>query len=518
MIRPSVGRRRLSFALVFALLLTSLFLVFPFHLFYQSTSMSWTSLAHNPGDNLHSLTDFFSGSDGLRARHRFRSYEEYLQLQLNKTLNAKLREVWKTVDWRRKINVFSSIFRWHVDQGLVKPGQKVVCIGARMGQEVVAFKEVGVADVIGIDLVPAPPLVLRGDFHKHPFANSTFDFEFSNVFDHALFPKLFVSEIERTLKPAGVAVLHVALFTRPDKFSVIDLHSVDALLALFKNSDVIHIRRVDGFGLDTEVAMRKKSRNNARAASNCFITKSKADVLKLAEPLVLSEPKKPWIASKSSLRSMKYLPSLTDIRHHRRYIYVDIGSRNYGSSIGNWFQKAYPKQGHNFTIYAIEADSTFRHSYSNHPEVNFMAYAAWIRNESLGFGSDMDRNGCGHRGGMGRIQYSPRVSQKSSWLDRCDHRAEVQGLDVSEWIRSMVREEDFLVVKMDVEGAETDLVPKMVDTGAICLVDELFLECHYNRWQRSSPHRSPKYNRTYQDCVSLFRSLRRRGVLVHQWW
>jgi SAM-dependent methyltransferase len=108
-----------------------------------------------------------------------------------------------------------------------------------------------------MDLVPYPPLVVEGDFHRQPFDAGTFDFEFSNVFDHALFPDKFVGEIERTLKPGGICVLHVALSRRADKYSANDLYSVKPLVNLFTNSKVVRVRKVDGFGLDTEVVFRK---------------------------------------------------------------------------------------------------------------------------------------------------------------------------------------------------------------------------------------------------------------------
>lgn len=41
---------------------------------------------------------------------------------------------------------------------------------------------------------------------------------------------------------------------------------------------------------------------------------------------------------------------------------------------------------------------------------------------------------------------------------------------------------DFVVMKVDVDGTEYDLVPALFDTGATRLMDELLLECHYNRW------------------------------------
>jgi len=229
---------------------------------YRYTRDCMNACSHELMKRLNRNINLSTGSSGeaseqIRPRRAFRSYEEYIELQLNKTLNPRLRKLWTSRDWRRKVDVFSGMFRGLMKARLLTPGSKALCIGARVGQEVVALKEIGVPDAIGMDLVPYPPLVIHGDMHRHPFPDRTFDFEFSNVFDHALYPSLFVSEIERTLKPGGVAVLHVAVHKRGDKYSANDLYSTDPLISLFKNSSLVHIRRVDGFGLDTEIALRK---------------------------------------------------------------------------------------------------------------------------------------------------------------------------------------------------------------------------------------------------------------------
>ncbi|CAL5349765.1 hypothetical protein CsSME_00036791 [Camellia sinensis var. sinensis] len=195
----------------------------------------------------------------LRIRPGYKTYESYIQRQLNKTQNPKLRKIWTTRDWDRKIQVFSTFFADLKHKKLLSNESKALCIGARVGQEVEALRRVGVSDSVGIDLVPYPPLVIRGDFHHQPFDNETFDFEFSNVFDHALYPNKFVGEIERTLKPGGVCVLHVAVSRRADKYSANDLYSVRPLKSLFRRSELVDVRTVDGFGLDTEVVFRKKS-------------------------------------------------------------------------------------------------------------------------------------------------------------------------------------------------------------------------------------------------------------------
>ncbi|CAO2829389.1 unnamed protein product [Amaranthus hypochondriacus] len=206
-----------------------------------------------------SSTTITTTTPGIRIRPGYTSYESYIQKQLNKTLNPKLRHIWTTRDWDRKIRVFSIFFTQLKSSSLLSNSSKALCIGARVGQEVEALRRVGVSDSIGIDLVPCPPLVIHGDFHHQPFPDDSFDFEFSNVFDHALYPEKFVGEIERTLKPGGVCVLHVALSTRSDKYSANDLSGVDPLVKLFKRSELVRVKQVDGFGLDTEIIFRKKS-------------------------------------------------------------------------------------------------------------------------------------------------------------------------------------------------------------------------------------------------------------------
>ncbi|CAL9135959.1 unnamed protein product [Musa acuminata var. zebrina] len=228
------------------LLLLSLLLLL--HLFFSSTPSSPRT------------TTVATSTAAIRMRPGFRSYDDYIKRQLNKTLDPRLRRLWATRDWDRKVRVFARFFADLAAEGLVSNASAALCVGARMGQEVAALRGIGVVGAVGMDLAPAPPLVVAGDFHAQPFTDDSFDFEFSNVFDHALYPERFAAEVERTLRPGGVAVLHVAVHRRGDKYSANDLlGGVNGLLGLFKRSDLVRVRKIDGFGLDTEVVLRKKN-------------------------------------------------------------------------------------------------------------------------------------------------------------------------------------------------------------------------------------------------------------------
>ena len=73
-----------------------------------------------------------------------------------------------------------------------------------------------------------------------------------------------------------------------------------------------------------------------------------------------------------------------------------------------------------------------------------------------------------------------------------------------------------VVVKMDIEEAEYALVDALLGSRARCVVDELFVEVHWNRWQQTSEKRKEREH-TWDDAVGLVRALRGAGVFTHLW-
>ncbi|XP_074281393.1 uncharacterized protein LOC141606235 [Silene latifolia] len=410
---------------------------------------------------------------------------------------------------------YASIFGDLVSEGFLSPNSHALSVldAAATTAEVRALKLVGVENAVGIAKKAAKPLVVGvKNSTLFPFKSEVFDFVFSGNSD--LVAK-FSSEIGRVLKPEGYLVVH----TKSN-----DTYSLHSLIALFDSCTFIKFREIDGNDIDNsgyirEIVMKKEYNggggvNNMR---NCEVVPGyKQEIVRKAENLIKEEPLKPWITLKRNIQNIKYLPNMVDISFKSRYVYVDVGARSYGSSIGSWFRKQYPKQNKTFEVYAIEADKSFYKEYeAKKKQVKLLPYAAWVRNETLFFevnhdpGDDLQEKGSSGRG-MGRIK---PVQSDNDGVDK------IQGFDFAEWLKTTVTEKDYVVMKMDVEGTEFDLIPRLIKTGAICLIDEIFLECHYNRWQRCCPgQRSPKYEKTYGQCLNLFTSLRERGVLVHQWW
>ncbi|GER36724.1 conserved peptide upstream open reading frame 47 [Striga asiatica] len=247
----------------------------------------------------------------------------------------------------------------------------------------------------------------------------------------------------------------------------------------------------------------------------CNVTDEKRRLIAGLEPLISKEPLDVWEGLGKEEKNVKYLPSLTGLPGKDRIVYIDLGAREYDSSIGSWFVRQYPKQGKPYVVYAVEADRSFHKQYESRPGVTLLPYAAWIRNETVVFGSKpiivKDR--------VWRMRPFGRIEGEKAEGDGLSAVVRVPAFDFVEWLAATVRETDFVVVKMDVEGTEIALVRELVRRGAICLIDELFMECHFDRYVKCcSGERINRFNYTYGQCYDLFAQLREMGVVAHQWW
>ena len=75
-------------------------------------------------------------------------------------------------------------------------------------------------------------------------------------------------------------------------------------------------------------------------------------------------------------------------------------------------------------------------------------------------------------------------------------------IDVVDWMRASFTRDDFVVLKMDVEGAEIDIVPKLLATNTTELVDVFLWECHA-KWRGAQGK---------CQCAAWEEQLRRAGV------
>lgn len=406
-----------------------------------------------------------------------------------------------------RISYYNIVFKRLFDEGYISRASKVLSLDNTNGQDVVALKKIGVTDVTGITEMPSAKFIVSGQGISHPFANNTFDFEFfgyNTMFKYwKAFPAHAASEIGRTLKFGGYVAIHVVIN---------DEYSYNSFINLFTCCTLVTSRTIRGLEYSVpslhELIFQKKM--HSRSQKYC-IPEIRRKIIGELEPLLAIEQpyswEGPWGNEKGTL---KYLSSMVDLSFKERYIYIDLGANAYNTSIGSWFKEEYPKQNKPFEIYAVEADNAFHAEYKGKDGLTLLPFAAWVRNETLTFHVYKEAPNEGQR--WEKMGYIPEKQDTKN--DDVMSVFTVEAFDFTEWFLRTVTKRDYVVVKMDVEGAEVKLLKKLREKGGICLIDELFLECHYDR----SGDNGSKYKTTLSDCIDIFRKLRKDGCIVHQWW
>ncbi len=83
---------------------------------------------------------------------------------------------------------------------------------------------------------------------------------------------------------------------------------------------------------------------------------------------------------------------------------------------------------------------------------------------------------------------------------------EVEAINLSEWIQENFSEDDYIFLKMDIEGSEYKVLPKMIEDGTVKYINNLIIEWH--DWQLPS----------YKDqTIELQSRLSSLGVNVTNW-
>lgn len=189
-----------------------------------------------------------AGPPGLRRR-AYADYEAYLEHQADKL--RRLRDRIEPSDLEYETIVYE---RFHAAMGAGEfplRGQSILCLGARLGGEVRAFKRLG-ALAIGVDIEPGEknPHVLHGDFHELAFPDRAFDRVFTNAIDHAFDLGRFVAEAARVLRSGGL--LHLELCAeRPGRYESIDTSDPEPVLRVvrerFEEIDSTEVRNVTSY-------------------------------------------------------------------------------------------------------------------------------------------------------------------------------------------------------------------------------------------------------------------------------
>jgi SAM-dependent methyltransferase len=138
---------------------------------------------------------------GLR-QVSYKTYEEYARHQAAKLATLEL----STYDVRFR----SALTERLAGLNLLRRGDSVLCLAARVGSECKAFIDLG-CFAVGVDLNPGEGnrYVVHGDFHDLQYADASVDYVYTNSLDHAFDIDRIVREVVRVLKPGGAFIAEI---------------------------------------------------------------------------------------------------------------------------------------------------------------------------------------------------------------------------------------------------------------------------------------------------------------------
>jgi FkbM family methyltransferase len=151
-------------------------------------------------------------------------------------------------------------------------------------------------------------------------------------------------------------------------------------------------------------------------------------------------------------------------------VFIDGGAHS-GETIKDLLDKRNDMLGS--TIYFFEPNRSYanilykiKESNKNY-NIEVIMKALWIKNEILDFYTMTNV----HFGDLGNTL----LKENRLELDR-EHPNKVECISLSDFIIGL--KDKYIVLKLDIEGAEFKVVPDLIETGAITFVKELYIEWH----------------------------------------
>lgn len=178
-------------------------------------------------------------------------------------------------------------------------------------------------------------------------------------------------------------------------------------------------------------------------------------------------------------------------------VFIDLGC-NDGSTVEefrNWSKVAFPDRN-SWQIKAFDPNPHFKDRWKiiEDKDTVFEEKAAWVVEKELMLAIERSEESLGS---------TVMPGKKKVW--DASPKIIVKAFDFSKWLEQY--KDHFVVVKMDIEGAEFPLLDKMIKTGTITIPNKLLVEFH--------PNKVVEY--TTQDKERLVQLIKDLGVDILEW-
>lgn len=179
--------------------------------------------------------------------------------------------------------------------------------------------------------------------------------------------------------------------------------------------------------------------------------------------------------------------------NNRKKVFIDCGA-NRGQSVAR-FRTIFADHG-DFEIYCFEPQAEVAAKIDLSPNVGgVIASAVWTDGGEIDFYP-----------GPSTLGSSVYADKTTGNIARSPVR--VRAIDLSWFILEAFSPDDFIVLKMNVEGAEYPVLRKMLADGSLARIDRLYVRWHHMKVPSISE----------AEHAALVRDIERTGLKCEDWW
>ena len=92
-------------------------------------------------------------------------------------------------------------------------------------------------------------------------------------------------------------------------------------------------------------------------------------------------------------------------------------------------------------------------------------------------------------------QGSSLIKEKTSGKLDKDNPVNIPCIDLDKWIKENFSKDNFIVLKIDIEGEEYPLLEYMIQTGAIFYINKIYCEWHFHKLDKRGKKNNPNQER-----------------------
>jgi len=173
-----------------------------------------------------------------------------------------------------------------------------------------------------------------------------------------------------------------------------------------------------------------------------------------------------------------------------RKIFIDCGFF-LGNAIKDF--KSTTEYSPDFIYYGFDPIMNLEETKKKWPNVTLDNKAIWINDGEIDFYTSNR-----HGGRANGAYHNKRASREKIMKVKC--------FDFSTWLKNNFDDNDYIILKMDIEGGEYEVVPKMIKDATIDLIDLFYLEWHGSRMRDANNEK----------CIKIMGELKRDGLIIRK--